>query len=151
MWTDKRAEVNPKPRPFELLSLPALLALLFLCPLAATAGPPHSGMVLVLFPNNADESPGLRFSIRVSALLSRPTLPRTSKTTTGTSTSRARRTPINDGSRPSSERSEEMRNGLFSAVSGISSEPSNWCRVIALRASVRQGPIQTMSVTGEIP
>jgi hypothetical protein len=40
MWTDKRAEVNPKPRPFELLSLPALLALLFLCPLAATAGPP---------------------------------------------------------------------------------------------------------------
>jgi hypothetical protein len=107
MWTDQRAKGSPKSRPLELLALPTLLALLFLCHPAVTAGPPHSGMVLVLFPNNADESPGLRFSIRVSTLLSRPTLSCTSKSKTSTAMSRVRRTPINDGSRPSYERSED--------------------------------------------
>ena len=60
MWTDKRSNGNLKARPLPLMPLLALLTFLFLCPSAATADPPHARMV-VLYPDNADQSLGRAF------------------------------------------------------------------------------------------
>jgi signal transduction histidine kinase len=58
MWNEKHADEGSKPWRLPLMSLLALWAFLFICPSAATAGPPYSRTVVVLYPVNADQSPG---------------------------------------------------------------------------------------------